>query len=203
MPRINLLPWREAERKRKRQEFFLSLGAARGHGGPGHAARPLADEFRDRAPAATRNDYLTRRDRRARQADRGDQRPRRAEAPAARAHGDHRDAAAQPSRDRARLRRDRARPAGGRLPDVPEAVGHALRAARRRAVEHARVLVHAQHRRVGVARRSDAADRRDPRQGFDRRRLVHAVRQPAAPGHGRGRPAEAPTGKAKKKVAAK
>jgi len=28
MPRVNLLPWREAERKRKRQEFFLSLGAA-------------------------------------------------------------------------------------------------------------------------------------------------------------------------------
>ena len=28
MPRINLLPWREAARKRKRQEFFLSLGAA-------------------------------------------------------------------------------------------------------------------------------------------------------------------------------
>jgi type IV pilus assembly protein PilN len=28
MPRINLLPWREAERKRKRQEFFLSIGAA-------------------------------------------------------------------------------------------------------------------------------------------------------------------------------
>ncbi|HET9694387.1 MAG TPA: PilN domain-containing protein [Steroidobacteraceae bacterium] len=28
MPRINLLPWREAERKRKRQEFILSLGAA-------------------------------------------------------------------------------------------------------------------------------------------------------------------------------
>jgi type IV pilus assembly protein PilN len=30
MPRINLLPWREAERKRKRQEFFLSLVAAGG-----------------------------------------------------------------------------------------------------------------------------------------------------------------------------
>jgi type IV pilus assembly protein PilN len=28
MPRINLLPWRDAERKRKRQEFYLSLGAA-------------------------------------------------------------------------------------------------------------------------------------------------------------------------------
>jgi type IV pilus assembly protein PilN len=28
MPRINLLPWREAERKRNRQEFFLSIGAA-------------------------------------------------------------------------------------------------------------------------------------------------------------------------------
>jgi type IV pilus assembly protein PilN len=28
MPRINLLPWREAERKRKRQEFFLALGAS-------------------------------------------------------------------------------------------------------------------------------------------------------------------------------
>jgi len=28
MPRVNLLPWRDAERKRKRQEFFLSIGAA-------------------------------------------------------------------------------------------------------------------------------------------------------------------------------
>jgi type IV pilus assembly protein PilN len=28
MPRINLLPWRDTERKRKRQEFILSLGAA-------------------------------------------------------------------------------------------------------------------------------------------------------------------------------
>ena len=28
MTRINLLPWRAAERKRKRQEFFLSIGAA-------------------------------------------------------------------------------------------------------------------------------------------------------------------------------
>ena len=28
MPRINLLPWREAQRKQRRQEFFLSLGAA-------------------------------------------------------------------------------------------------------------------------------------------------------------------------------
>ena len=28
MPRINLLPWRDSERKRKRQEFVLSLGAA-------------------------------------------------------------------------------------------------------------------------------------------------------------------------------
>ena len=28
MPRINLLPWRDAERKRKRQEYVLSIGAA-------------------------------------------------------------------------------------------------------------------------------------------------------------------------------
>ena len=28
MPRINLLPWREAQRKQKRQEFILSIGAA-------------------------------------------------------------------------------------------------------------------------------------------------------------------------------
>jgi len=28
MPRINLLPWREADRKRKRQEFFVGLGGA-------------------------------------------------------------------------------------------------------------------------------------------------------------------------------
>ena len=40
-------------------------------------------------------------------------------------------------------------------------IGHALRAARRRAVEHARLLVHAQHRRFGVADRPVAADRRD------------------------------------------
>jgi type IV pilus assembly protein PilN len=30
MPRINLLPWREALRKRQRQEFFLGIGAALG-----------------------------------------------------------------------------------------------------------------------------------------------------------------------------
>lgn len=28
MPRINLLPWREAQRKRQRQEFFLAIGSA-------------------------------------------------------------------------------------------------------------------------------------------------------------------------------
>ncbi len=28
MPRINLLPWRESQRKQKRQEFILSIGAA-------------------------------------------------------------------------------------------------------------------------------------------------------------------------------
>jgi type IV pilus assembly protein PilN len=30
MPRINLLPWREAQRKRQRQEFFLAISAALG-----------------------------------------------------------------------------------------------------------------------------------------------------------------------------
>jgi len=30
MPRINLLPWREAQRKRQRQEFFLGIAAALG-----------------------------------------------------------------------------------------------------------------------------------------------------------------------------
>ncbi len=28
MPRINLLPWREVERKRKRQEFGMAAGVA-------------------------------------------------------------------------------------------------------------------------------------------------------------------------------
>jgi type IV pilus assembly protein PilN len=28
MPRINLLPWREADRKRKRQEFLVGIGGA-------------------------------------------------------------------------------------------------------------------------------------------------------------------------------
>ena len=34
MPRINLLPWREAQRKRQRQEFFLG-----DRGGARHARR--------------------------------------------------------------------------------------------------------------------------------------------------------------------
>ena len=153
MPRINLLPWRESERKRKRQEFFLSLGAGVATAALVALARPVADECVDQAPGRPQfpaDDG----NRRAGQADRGNQRPRRAEAAAARAHGNHRDAAAQPSRDRARVRRDRAHPAGGRLPHVPEADRHAVRAARHRAVEHARVHVHAQHRCLGVAGRS-------------------------------------------------
>ena len=161
MPRINLLPWREAERKRKRQEFLLSLGAAVVDRGPDHAARPLADQLVDPAPARPQRPAHAR-DRGARQADRGDQRPRPAEEPAAGAHGDHRDAAAQPAGDRPRVRRDRPHPARGRLPDVPAADGPAFRDPWHRAVEHARVLVHAQHRRLAVAGRPVAADRRDP-----------------------------------------
>ena len=30
MPRVNLLPWREADRKRRRQEFLFSIVAAVG-----------------------------------------------------------------------------------------------------------------------------------------------------------------------------
>ena len=59
MPRINLLPWREAERKRKRQEFLLSLGAAAATAGLvmllGHWQMSSAIQHQH-----DRNDYLTR-----------------------------------------------------------------------------------------------------------------------------------------------
>ena len=59
MPRINLLPWREAERKRKRQEFLLSLGAAAATAGLvillGHFQMSSAIQHQH-----DRNDYLTR-----------------------------------------------------------------------------------------------------------------------------------------------
>jgi len=58
MPRINLLPWREAERKRKRQEFFLSLGAAFATAGLitllGHWQMSASVQHQ-----RDRNDYLT------------------------------------------------------------------------------------------------------------------------------------------------
>ena len=58
MPRINLLPWREAERKRKRQEFLLSLGAAAATAGLviliGHFQMSSAIQYQH-----DRNDYLT------------------------------------------------------------------------------------------------------------------------------------------------
>jgi type IV pilus assembly protein PilN len=58
MPRINLLPWREAERKRKRQEFYLSLGAAVATAGLitllGHWQMSSAIQHQ-----RDRNDYLT------------------------------------------------------------------------------------------------------------------------------------------------
>ena len=59
MPRINLLPWREAERKRKRQEFLLSLGAAAATAGLvillGHWQMSSAIQHQH-----DRNDFLTR-----------------------------------------------------------------------------------------------------------------------------------------------
>ena len=59
MPRINLLPWREAERKRKRQEFLLSLGAALATAGLvvllGHWQMSSAIQHQH-----DRNDFLTR-----------------------------------------------------------------------------------------------------------------------------------------------
>ena len=58
MPRINLLPWRESERKRKRQEFFLSLGAAFATAGLitllGHWQMSASVQHQ-----RDRNDYLT------------------------------------------------------------------------------------------------------------------------------------------------
>jgi len=58
MPRINLLPWREAERKRKRHEFFLSLGAAFATAGLitllGHWQMSASVQHQ-----RDRNDYLT------------------------------------------------------------------------------------------------------------------------------------------------
>ena len=88
MPRINLLPWRELERKRKRQEFFVALGA-------GVATAALVALFGQFMMGASirpedRNALLDRRSQSSTSRSRKSTASTRRSA-LARAHGDHRD----------------------------------------------------------------------------------------------------------------
>ena len=114
MPRINLLPWRDEERKERKLKFLVALG------GSAIAACLVAFVgylMMDSMVSAqdARNDEAQGRNRRARQADREDQQPRGRQGALHRAHGSHREAAALASGNRAHLRRDRQAAAGRRL----------------------------------------------------------------------------------------
>ena len=77
MPRINLLPWRDEERKERKLEFLVALGRRSGRRrrwSRSAVAHHVMDSMIDAQDA--RNERLQGRDRRARQADRGDQQPR-------------------------------------------------------------------------------------------------------------------------------
>ena len=184
MPRINLLPWRESERKRKRQEFFLSLGAAIATAGlvvlVGRWQMSASIEHQQE-----RNGILT------------DE--------IAKLDKQIEEILGLENQKRKLLARmeiietlQRSRPeivhvfdelvrvlARGRLPHLPEADGQPHRDARRGPVEHARVGVHAQHRQLAVAGRPVAAGGRE--QGRDSRSRIgiHAVRNAAQPGPAR------------------
>ena len=120
-----------------------------------------------------------RRDQAARQADRGDQQPReRRSRNSSRAWRSSRSCSARVPRSCTCSTRSCARcPKACTSPRVKQ-TGQAPEVRRRRAVEHARVRLHAQHRWLRVAEESGARSRRD-QDGQHRDRLeLHAVRRP-------------------------
>ena len=75
MPRINLLPWRDEQRKERKLAFFVALGGAALGALVAAFVGYLMFKLDDRRPGAAQRP-AARRDQDARQADRGDQRPR-------------------------------------------------------------------------------------------------------------------------------
>jgi hypothetical protein len=115
MPRINLLPWREQERKIRRREFMVARGRRRDC--RRHRRRSAAKSS-IRAGSTRRlekNNLLKKEIVQARSADRRHPGSREPQAAPGRAHGHHREAAAQAPGDRASVRRARAHRARRRL----------------------------------------------------------------------------------------
>ncbi len=126
MPRINLLPWREEERKERKLAFVVAIMWRDGRVAAvvAFAGYLLLNSMIDGQDQ--RNERLKAGDPAARQADRGDQQPRELEAEVHRPHGNHREAAALAPGDRAPLRRDRATASGRRVSHLGEADGQAV-----------------------------------------------------------------------------
>ena len=148
MPRINLLTLARTTTQNSAREFGLAAG---GRVAPrilfALGGKLLYSSWIDSQNGEERSAEDG--DRQARRADRRHHGSRGSQAAARRAHGDHREAAAQPAGDRASVRRTGADGSRRRLPHVDQADRQQARNSRHRAVEHARVDVHAQHRRLG------------------------------------------------------
>ena len=104
MPRINLLPHREQERKRRRREFG-AFAIAAFLAGAGRCRRREGRLFQLDRRAEREEQSPEEGDRQARRRNRRHPGSREPQAAPGRPHGDHREAAAQASRDRAPVRR--------------------------------------------------------------------------------------------------
>ena len=138
MPRINLLPWREAERKKRQRDFGVAAG--RWLLLPLHVVvlgTMFAVLANDRQPGS-RNQRLTNEIAELEKSIERDRRSGAAERTPAGAHGNHRAAAEEPPGNCASVRRARTANAGRRLSDRHEADRVRASSSRRRAVEHAR-----------------------------------------------------------------
>ena len=169
MPRINLLPWREAAAQAQRQEFVFgdrrgarpaALVTLRRHVAMTAASPTRTSATRSRGPRSRRSTSRSRRSR-----------GWRTEAAADRAHGDHRDScsAAGPEIVHVFDEMVRVLPDGVYLKSLKQN-GQAPRDRGRRPVEHARLGLHAQHRQLRVAGRPVAARSSRPRAGTRARR---------------------------------
>ena len=161
MPRINLLPWREEQRKERKLAFMVALGGGTVAAAVATFARLPAVRLDDRRRRMARNEMLRAE---IKQLDKQIEEINNLES------------AKQKFIARMEIieKLQRSRPEIVHLFDeivrtLPEGVyltarqadGQAPEVRRRRAVEHARVRVHAQHRWLRVAAQSGARSRRD------------------------------------------
>ena len=184
MPSINLLPWRQALRQRRRKEFLIGIGAAAGLAALvtllTHLTVSSMIDSQNRRNELLKTEIA--------ELDKAIEQilalEEQKSAMISRMEVIDTLQASRPEVVQA-LRPDRLDAARGRLPDVGQAERQEDRIQRRRAVEHARVRLHAQHRLLGVvvvARAQGHPDRDECRA----RRPVHPVRIAARSGR-RGR----------------